>query len=65
MCCHLLQISNGKRIMVVEFFPLKAEDLEIPPHFGNVSFDRTMVLEGWCPTTRVGTVRVNTVARVL
>jgi protein crumbs len=41
-----VQISNGKRIMVVEFFPLKAEDLEIPPHFGTISFDKTMVLEG-------------------
>lgn len=32
--------------MVVEFFPLKAEDLEIPPQFGTVTFDRTLVLEG-------------------
>jgi protein crumbs len=32
--------------MVVEFFPLEAEDLEIPPPFGTVSFDKTMVLEG-------------------
>jgi protein crumbs len=32
--------------MVVELFPLKAEDLEIPPQFGTVSFDKTMVLEG-------------------
>jgi hypothetical protein len=32
--------------MVVEFFPLEAEDLEIPPRFGVVSFDKMMVLEG-------------------
>ncbi|PNF36740.1 Protein crumbs [Cryptotermes secundus] len=41
-----VQISNGNRIMVVEFFPLGADDLEIPPPFGTVSFDKTMVLEG-------------------
>lgn len=46
MLCYLFQISNGNRIMVVEFFPLEAEDLEIPPPFGAVSFDKTMVLEG-------------------
>lgn len=44
--CHSLQISNGNRIMVVEFFPLKAEDLDIPPHFGTASFDKLTVLEG-------------------
>jgi hypothetical protein len=32
--------------MVVEFFPLEAEDLEIPPPFGAVSFDKMMVLKG-------------------
>jgi hypothetical protein len=32
--------------MVVEFFPLEAADLEIPPPFGTVSFDKMMVLEG-------------------
>lgn len=32
--------------MVVEFFPLKIEELNIPPLFGNVSFDKNLVLEG-------------------
>jgi len=32
--------------MVVEFFPLKVKGLEIPPQFGTVSFDKTLVLEG-------------------
>ncbi|XP_066252818.1 protein crumbs [Euwallacea similis] len=41
-----VQISNGSSIMVVEFFPISAADLFIPPPFGNVSFDRSLVLEG-------------------
>jgi len=32
--------------MVVEFFPLKTRDLDVPPPFGNVTFDKTKVLEG-------------------
>lgn len=32
--------------MVVEFFPLKASDLNIPPSFGTISFDDTKVLPG-------------------
>lgn len=42
----MLQISNGSKVMVVEFFPLKIDELDIPPSFGNVSFDKTLVLEG-------------------
>ncbi|XP_046404565.1 protein crumbs isoform X2 [Ischnura elegans] len=41
-----VQISNGNRTMVVEFFPLRVKDLEIPPPFGNVSFVGGRVLEG-------------------
>lgn len=41
-----VQISNGSSTMIVEFFPLEAPDLDIPPSFGNVSFDRNTVLEG-------------------
>jgi protein crumbs len=41
-----LQISNGSSTMVVEFFPLNAEELDIPMFFGNVQFDETTVLEG-------------------
>lgn len=41
-----VQISNGSSVMVVEFFPISAIDLSIPPPFGNVSFDRSLVLEG-------------------
>ncbi|XP_020279664.1 protein crumbs isoform X2 [Pseudomyrmex gracilis] len=43
-----VQISNGTKTMVVEFFPLKAHDTHIPTliQFGNVSFDHEKVLEG-------------------
>ncbi|XP_071442369.1 protein crumbs isoform X3 [Hetaerina americana] len=41
-----VQISNGNRTMVVEFFPLRVKDLNIPPPFGNVSFIGGRVLEG-------------------
>ncbi|XP_019763330.2 protein crumbs isoform X1 [Dendroctonus ponderosae] len=41
-----VQISNGSSIMVVEFFPISAPELLIPPPLGNVSFDRSLVLEG-------------------
>ncbi|CAG9772773.1 unnamed protein product [Ceutorhynchus assimilis] len=40
------QISNGSSVMVVEFFPISGPDLLIPPAFGNVSFDRSLVMEG-------------------
>ncbi|XP_026828708.1 protein crumbs isoform X3 [Ooceraea biroi] len=41
-----VQISNGTRTMVVEFFPLKAHDIPTLIQFGNVSFDHEKVLEG-------------------
>lgn len=41
-----VQVSNGSSTMVVEFFPLQVEELDIPPRFGRVSFDRDTVLEG-------------------
>ncbi|PSN38075.1 hypothetical protein C0J52_00824 [Blattella germanica] len=41
-----VQITNGYAKMFVEFFPLNVEDLEIPPPFGQVLFDRSLVLEG-------------------
>ncbi|XP_014482747.1 PREDICTED: protein crumbs isoform X4 [Dinoponera quadriceps] len=41
-----VQISNGVESMVVEFFPLKAQDIPTPIQFGNVSFDHDKVLEG-------------------
>lgn len=42
-----VQITNGSRTMVVEFFPLILDDDAIlPPQFGNVSFDYSLVLEG-------------------
>ncbi|KAI5707881.1 hypothetical protein M8J77_011733 [Diaphorina citri] len=43
---HDVQISNGSRTMVVEFFPLQVQDLSIPPSFGNVSFEPAVILEG-------------------
>lgn len=43
---HDVQISNGSRTMVVEFFPLQVQDLTIPPSFGNVSFEPAAILEG-------------------
>ncbi|XP_012537292.2 protein crumbs isoform X3 [Monomorium pharaonis] len=41
-----VQISNGTRTMVVEFFPLKAQDIPALVQFGNVTFDPEKVLEG-------------------
>ncbi|XP_045483741.1 protein crumbs isoform X3 [Harmonia axyridis] len=41
-----VQISNGSSIMVVEFFPLKVEDLNIPQSFGMVNFSKELVKEG-------------------
>ncbi|KAL6258873.1 hypothetical protein P5V15_010818 [Pogonomyrmex californicus] len=41
-----VQISNGTRTMVVEFFPLKAQDIPALIQFGNISFDPEKVLEG-------------------
>ncbi|CAH0559053.1 unnamed protein product [Brassicogethes aeneus] len=41
-----VQISNGSTVMVVEFYPLKPDDLRIPASFGDVSFDKMTVLEG-------------------
>lgn len=41
-----VQISNGSKNMVVEFFPLKVSDLNIPMSFGTVNFDNSTVLEG-------------------
>nr|CAD7258850.1 unnamed protein product [Timema shepardi] len=41
-----VQISNGSHIMVVEFFPLKVADVEIPPAFGEVTFEEGKILEG-------------------
>lgn len=41
-----VQISNGSSVMVVEFFPLNAGELDIPMSFGDVKFDETSVLEG-------------------
>ncbi|XP_076387489.1 cell polarity complex component crumbs isoform X5 [Megachile rotundata] len=41
-----VQISNGSEIMVVEFFPLKANDIPTPIQFGNVTFDYEKVLKG-------------------
>ncbi|KAG5879729.1 hypothetical protein JTB14_033331 [Gonioctena quinquepunctata] len=41
-----VQISTGSSTMIVEFYPLEANDLEIPVPFGNVSFDKSSVLQG-------------------
>ncbi|GAB1868117.1 Protein crumbs [Camponotus japonicus] len=41
-----VQLSNGTKTMVVEFFPLKVKDIPTLIQFGNVSFDRTKVFEG-------------------
>lgn len=41
-----VQISNGSRIMVVQFFPLDVKDLELPPPVGIVTFDTSAVLKG-------------------
>lgn len=32
--------------MVVEFYPLSAVDVNIPPSLGEVVFDKSLVLEG-------------------
>lgn len=41
-----VQISNGSKTMVVEFYPLTATDIPEPIEFGTVTFDREKVLEG-------------------
>ncbi|XP_063909759.1 protein crumbs isoform X3 [Zophobas morio] len=41
-----VQINNGSSTMIVEFFPLQADEVEIPPSFGEVIFDKQTVLEG-------------------
>ncbi|CAG9865288.1 unnamed protein product [Phyllotreta striolata] len=41
-----VQVSNGSSVMIVEFYPLRATDLEIPLPFGNVTFDKSTVLKG-------------------
>ncbi|GLH08522.1 Neurogenic locus Notch protein [Gryllus bimaculatus] len=41
-----VQVTNGTRTMVVEFFPLTVPDLTIPPKFGEVYFDENAVLKG-------------------
>ncbi|XP_066994976.2 protein crumbs [Anabrus simplex] len=41
-----VQVTNGSRIMVVEFFPLNVSGLDIPPPFGEVSFIPGTILEG-------------------
>nr|XP_024214483.1 protein crumbs [Halyomorpha halys] len=41
-----VQMSNGSRIMVVEFFPLDVKDLAPPLSLGSVNFDKDLVLQG-------------------
>nr|XP_023021031.1 protein crumbs [Leptinotarsa decemlineata] len=41
-----VQISTTSLTMIVEFYPLEADDLGIPNAFGNVSFDKASVLQG-------------------
>lgn len=41
-----VQISNGSKTMVVEFYPLTARDIPAPIEFGSVTFEREKVLEG-------------------
>ncbi|XP_058806153.1 protein crumbs isoform X2 [Phymastichus coffea] len=41
-----VQVSNGLETMVVEFYPLKAEDIPTLVQFGNVTFDPKKVLKG-------------------
>ncbi|KPJ20311.1 Protein crumbs [Papilio machaon] len=41
-----VQVSNGESVWVVEFFPLKAEGLQLPPSFGEVSFSGSGVMRG-------------------
>lgn len=41
-----VQISNGTRTMIVEFFALKKPDLEVPMSFGDVYYENGSILEG-------------------
>ncbi|KAK9511458.1 hypothetical protein O3M35_000110 [Rhynocoris fuscipes] len=41
-----VQMSNGSRTMVVEFYPLSAKDLDIPLPLGKVIFNESLVLKG-------------------
>ncbi|XP_013166449.1 PREDICTED: protein crumbs, partial [Papilio xuthus] len=41
-----VQVSNGESVWVVEFFPLVAEGLQLPPAFGEVSFSGSGVMRG-------------------
>lgn len=41
-----LQINGDNEVMVVEFFPLNVNDLNIPKSFGVVTFDNATVLPG-------------------
>ncbi|XP_076303298.1 cell polarity complex component crumbs isoform X3 [Lasioglossum baleicum] len=41
-----VQISNGSDTMVVQFFPLEANDIPALIQFGNVTFDNDKVLKG-------------------
>ncbi|CAG4927754.1 unnamed protein product [Colias eurytheme] len=41
-----VQISNGVNVTVVEFFPLRAEGVVLPPPFGEVELDPQGVLRG-------------------
>ncbi|KAK9871195.1 hypothetical protein WA026_011476 [Henosepilachna vigintioctopunctata] len=41
-----VQVSNGSYIMVVEFFPLEVQELNIPPPFGTVNFSKDLVKKG-------------------
>ncbi|XP_021706793.1 protein crumbs isoform X1 [Aedes aegypti] len=41
-----VQVSNGSHAMIVELYPLNEEGLVLPPPFGEVTIDRTSVLEG-------------------
>ncbi|XP_061505186.1 protein crumbs isoform X1 [Anopheles gambiae] len=43
-----VQVSNGSHAMIVELYPLgnETEGLELPAPFGQVTIDRTSVLEG-------------------
>ncbi|XP_049888024.1 protein crumbs [Pectinophora gossypiella] len=41
-----VQVSNGVNVTVVQFFPLEAAGLELPPPFGRVSLEPAGVLRG-------------------
>ncbi|XP_025835498.1 protein crumbs isoform X2 [Agrilus planipennis] len=41
-----VQVSDGQKTMVVEFFPLDVPDMERPLEFGEVHFEKSLVLEG-------------------